>query len=334
MKAIIFSNSISSLKSVYSPLAMSKMDSVADLDRTFFTKNDIIANPENFSDVEFIFSTWGMPVFSEEEIKKYFPKLRCLFYAAGSVQKFARPFLNCGVKVFSAWAANGLSVAEFTVAQIILANKGFYTLSSLLKKKRFDDVNRLKFAFPGNVGEKIGLIGCGMIGTQVAELLQQYELEVLVFDPFLSDERAQKLNVRKCSLEEIFSTCSVISNHLANNPQTRHMLRYEHFSAMRPFSTFINTGRGAQVIEDDLVKALTEKPDIVAVLDVTDPEPAVPTHPFYDLENCFIAPHIAGSLASAEHSRMVQYMVSEYNSYVSGNPLKYEVTMRMLETMA
>ncbi|MBO4979229.1 MAG: glycerate dehydrogenase, partial [Clostridia bacterium] len=89
----------------------------------------------------------------------------------------------------------------------------------------------------------------------------------------------------------------------------------------------------AQVVEDDLVRALTERADLTAVLDVTEPEPADPSHPFYTLENCFMTPHIAGSLGG-EVVRMAEYMARECQSYVNGAPCKYEVTAKMLETMA
>ena len=63
-------------------------------------------------EVRFLFGTWGFPVMTEEQIAKYFPALEAVFYGAGSVQGFARPFLKRGVKVFSAWAANAVPVAE------------------------------------------------------------------------------------------------------------------------------------------------------------------------------------------------------------------------------
>lgn len=68
-----------------------------------------------------------MPAFTEDEIRENLPSLEGIFYALGSVQRFARPFLKCGVKVFSAWTANAVPVAEYTTAQILLANKGFFT---------------------------------------------------------------------------------------------------------------------------------------------------------------------------------------------------------------
>ena len=153
------------------------------------------------------------------------------------------------------------------------------------------------------------------------------------FDPFLPAEKAESLNVSPISLDALFASCRVVSNHLANNRDTVGMLRYEHFSSMPEYATFIYTGRGAQVVENDLVRALTERSDLTAVLDVTYPEPAGLSHPFYTLPNCFLTPHIAGSLGG-EVVRMAEYMVNEFEDYSAGKPCRYEVNMKMLETMA
>lgn len=325
---------IDSPSQVYNPKSMERLSVVSGLDTHKYTSEEIYKSPNSFSDVENIFSTWGMPRFSEGEIRAIFPNLKRVFYAAGLVQAFARPFLACGVEIYSAWGANGFSVAEYTVAQIILASKGFFTLSSLVKQKARGEADRIKRSFPGVYGEKVGLIGCGMIGSLVAEMLKPHGMEVMVYDPFLSDERAESLGVKKSTLSELFSTCSVISNHLANKKETEKMLRYEHFSAMRPYSSFINTGRGAQVVEEDLVRVLREREDITAVLDVTWPEPAEYSHPFYDLPNCVLTPHIAGSVHQSDQVRMVEYMVEEYQNCVNGSPCRFRVTEKMLETMA
>ena len=95
----------------------------ANCDR-YLTRDDVLAG--NAKDVEYIFATWGMPTFTEEEIRSFLPSLKTVFYAAGTVRYFAEPFLKCGVRVHSAWAANAIPVAEYAVAQIILANKGYY----------------------------------------------------------------------------------------------------------------------------------------------------------------------------------------------------------------
>ncbi len=297
-------------------------------------KSDICEHPEKFSDVEFIFSTWGMPTFTVEEIKTCFPSLGAIFYGAGTVKGFAKPFLECGVKVFSAWGANAVPVAEYTVAQIILANKGFYQSSRTYRSKEAHSAALSHFhASRGNYGAKIGIIGAGMIGKMVIRALKAYKLDVLVADPFLSDEAARELGAKKASLEEIFAECDVISNHVANLPETLGMMRYEHFSSMKKNATFINTGRGAQVVEADLVRAMREEPMRTAVLDVTVDEPPREDSELYALDNILLTPHIAGS-AGDEVARMGEFMLEEYRRYARGERTLYEVTEKMLATMA
>ena len=329
MRAIFLCERPNNIERVY----VGAWEKLADIDKRIYSRADVLGDRESFSDVEIIFSTWGMPAFREYEIKECFPSLKCVFYGAGSVQSFARPFLACGVRVFSAWAANAVPVAEMTVAQIILSNKGYF-LTSRLYRSQGSGAAKTAFAkCRGSYGETVGIIGAGMIGKLVIRMLKSYKLKVIVFDPFLSDETAGELGVEKCGLEELFERAFVVSNHLANNEETKGMLDYGLFSKMRENAVFINTGRGAQVVEDDLVRTLTERQDLTALLDVTYPEPPVKDHPFYTLPNCVLTPHIAGS-AGDEVSRMGEYMLEEYEAYISGEAQKYEVTEKMLETMA
>lgn len=333
MKAVFLGEKPHRLSYVYSDAVVDRIAAEAELDRTYYNKADVLANKEAFADTEYIFSTWGMPVMTEEEITACFPSLRAVFYAAGSVQTFARPFLNVGVKVFSAWAANAVPVAEYTVAQIVLANKGFFHTSRLAKSGDREGAKALFSHYVGNYDAKIGIIGAGMIGKMVIERLRDYALEVLVFDPFLPDEAAQALGVKKVDLPTLFAECHVVSNHLANNEQTQGMLRGVHFAAMQPYATFLNTGRGAQVVESELCDTLRARPDLCAVLDVTYPEPPEADSPFYSLENCILTPHIAGSSGNEVH-RMAEYMADEYACLLAGEPTRYEVSLKMLETMA
>lgn len=318
---------------VYSEKVLSALEAEAGLDRTIYNKAQVLQAPEKFADVQYIFSTWGMPSMTEEEIAQYFPKLEAVFYAAGSVQHFARPFLNRGALVFSAWAANAVPVAEYAAAQIVLAAKGFFASSRAMSMGDLSGSNTAKAAARGNYGDCVGIIGAGMVGKAVIGMLKHYNLRVLVFDPFLPDAVAAELGVEKCSLEELFARCAVVSNHLANNEQTKGMLRGCHFAAMRPYATFLNTGRGAQVVEEDLCRVLRERTDLTAVLDVTEPEPPLADSPFYRLPNCILSPHIAGSLGD-EVCRMAEYMLEEYRLYIAGQPTHYSVTLKMLETMA
>ena len=333
MKTIFLCQSKAHIANVYSKETLSELQRLTDVTAHVFTKAELLDCPALFSEVEAVFSTWGMPVLSETEIAHALPSLKYVFYGAGTVQSFARPFLERGVRIFSAWGANAVPVAEMTVAQIILANKGYFRASRLFSEEGHSAARAVSTACRGNYGETVGVIGAGMIGRLVIRMLKAYRLNVMVFDPFLSDTDADAFGVTKCTLNELFERAFTVSNHLANNSQTKGMLDYECFSRMRENAVFINTGRGAQVVEGDLVRALTERPDLTALLDVTDPEPPVPGHPFYTLPNCILTPHIAGSMGD-EVARMGEYMLKEYKAALAGEPTPYEVTEPMLKTMA
>lgn len=288
---------------------------------------------DKFRDVEYIFSTWNMATLSEEKIDEYFPSLRAVFYAAGTVQYFAKPYLNRGIKIFSAWGANAVPVAETTVAQIILANKGYFQTVHRGEEGGWYQHDAGK-PYIGNFNTDVGIIGAGMIGKLVIEMLKSYKLNVLVFDPFLPDETAEKLGVKKVGkITELFERCSVVSNHLANNPQTENMIDKSCFEKMSRNAVFINTGRGKQVNESDMIAALKECPERVALLDVTWPEPPEEGSELYSMKNVFLSPHLAGSIGN-EIQRMGEYMLGEFLALESGMPTKYEVTPKMLETMA
>lgn len=333
-KAIFFASSARAIDNAYSPELKKRMSEYfGEIPCvTKFGTEDLRAIRGELADVGYIFSTWGMPALSPEIIAEFLPSLKAVFYAAGSVQGFARSFLSCGVRVFSAWAANAVPVAEFTVAQILLANKGYFQLLNCGSRESWDN-RSIPVHFPGNYGAKVGIIGVGMIGRKVIELLRPFKLNIYVYDKFLSDEAATSLGVTKTTLEYIFSECDVISNHLANKPELRGILGGELFAMMKPSAVFINTGRGAQVDEAGLARAMREVPTRVALLDVTEPEPPVPGSELYRLPNIFLSPHIAGSLGD-EVQRMGEYMFAEFEALVKGDPVKYEVTLEMLETMA
>ncbi len=332
MKKAVFMGSAHNISYVYSEKTLAALKGELEFAPFVSSVEDAREHRGELSDVSYIFSTWGMPYVSKEELAELFPSLKAVFYAAGSVQGFARPFIESGVKVFSAWAANAVPVAQFTAAEILLALKGFY--QTLHRHGDTWKNRRAPIAYSGIMDEKVGIIGAGMIGKMVIEELTRYPIEILVYDKFASAEQIEALGGKKAELDEIFSECLVISNHLANLPATVGMLNYGHFSKMRDGAVFINTGRGAQTVAADLIRALVENPTRAAVLDVTDPEePPRDGSPLYKMENVFLTPHIAGSIGNEVH-RMSEYMLGEYCALASGQPTKYEVTEQMLSTMA
>ena len=264
-----------------------------------------------------------MPLFTEAQLE-LLPNLRAVFFAAGSVQGFARPLLERGVTVVSGWAANAVPVAEFTLAQILLANKGYFRNVRDYQQGRSEQA---AFVGRGSFGETVALLGAGQIGRKVIELLRPFVLRVIVFDPFLSHEDALNLAVESVSLEEAFTRGYVVSNHLASLPATVGMLQGAHFATMRPNATFINTGRAATVVEVELVQVLQARPDLTALLDLAD-DPLL-----FELPNVAISSHIAGSKGD-EVVRMADYVIEEFKAWKKGEPLRYAISASMLKTMA
>ena len=331
MKIALFGTNQHQFSKVFTPEVLSALGAYGELSPKINRKN--INNYTYFlSDCEIGFATWGMPQFSKEEILKYMPKLKALFYSAGTVQYFARPFLDAGVKIFSAYAANAVPVTEYAFAQITLAAKGYFQAA---KHYRLLPVYSYVFANSavGNYKCKVGLAGLGAIGQEVAKRLKSLDVEVYAYDPFVSPERAKELNVTLVDLDTLFSECDVISNHLANKKELEKIFNYNLFKKMKKHSTFINTGRGAQVAECSLAASLLLHPSRTFVADVLRNEYFPYVNPLFWCPNAVITPHIAGSTGN-ETQRMAYYMIDEMERFLSGEQTKYEVTLASLEHMA
>lgn len=282
-----------------------------------FSSQDIYDG--KLADVEVVFSTWHIPKFTPEMLEKM-PKLQAVFYAAGATDSFARPCFARNVRVFSAWMANAIPVAEFCLAQILLGLKGYFSYTRTLNcKERFNK----SLCGPGVYGANVVLIGAGAISTKLQELLAGYNVNVTVIP-----SRKEK---RTISLEEAFKTAMVVSNHLPNRDDNVGVLNGELFSMLPKNAVFINTGRGRQVNHEELIEVLEKRPDITALLDVTYPEPLENDSKLYNMPNVFISPHIAGSINDEVH-RMSDYMIEELKRFIAGEEAVYEVQESMLLT--
>ena len=315
---------------VYAQGRREQVAALTDLHPAVLTRTDLAAPAPHLDALEVLWTTWGMPTLTPEDLDKL-PALRAVFYAAGSVQSFARPLLERHITVVSAWQANGVPVAEYALAQILLAGKGFWRKASHGRPPAapWSEEGRAQ----GNFGQTVALLGAGTIGRTLITLLRPFHLRVLVFDPYLSDADAATLGVTKVTLEDAFAQGRVVSNHLANLPATVGLLNAPLFRLMRDDATFVNTGRGQTVNEPELIAELSARPTLTALLDVTHPEPPAPDSPLYALPNVWLSPHIAGSIGD-EVVRLADYCLEDFHRWQLGAPLQYAVTLEMLATMA
>jgi phosphoglycerate dehydrogenase-like enzyme len=291
-----------------------------------------VAPPPWLAEVEVLFTGWDAPRLDSELLARM-PRLRAVFYGAGSIRPIASDALwERGIVVASAAALNAQPVVEFTLGAILLSFKRAWHHARLVRtERRYEALRALPV--PTGWGATIGLVSLGLIGRRVAEQLRAYDVRVLAHDPLLTAVQCAELGAAPVSLAEIFEQADIISLHTPLLPETTGFIDAGLLARLRPGATLINTARGGLIREADLVAALRARPDVQAILDVTDPEPPALDSALYELPNVFLTPHIAGSIG-AECRRMGRAMVDEFHRYARGEPLRHRVTREQLARMA
>jgi phosphoglycerate dehydrogenase-like enzyme len=287
------------------------------------TAEELITTRLPIESAEILLSSWSPPLMDETVLARL-PRLRAVFHAAGSVKPLVTDALwRRNIRVSSAARVNAIPVADFTLSQIVFCLKhGWQRTFEVRSGQAF---RREDETVVGTYGSTVGLISLGHTGRLVADRLRMLEITVIAHDPFVSPAEAAKLGLELCDLDELFMRSDVVSCHTPLLPETRHMIRGEHFAQMRSGASFINTARAPVVNEKEMVSVLARRPDLWAVLDVTDPEPPPADSPLRQLPNVVITPHIAGSLGH-EYLRIGRMVVDEVTRFLDDRPLLGEVT--------
>ena len=330
MKTAFISNNTEQLYSVYSKDVIETIKSTTDLYDVIISSDNVREHIDALKNVDFFFSTWGIPNFDDEIIDE-FKNLKCIFYAASSVKHFAEPYLARGVKIVNAGFVNGAYVANYTFAQIMLAAKGFFLQTRIGDEHAPYSLNGTDIF--GCYNRPVGVLGAGNIGKEVIKKLVSENMIPYVYDPYLTNDQAKEFGAIKATVDEIFENCIVISNHTPKTPETNNMIGRKQFELMQSGATFINTANGNSVNEEEFVEVFKKRNDIIALLDVVVTEPLPEESPINRLNNVFRTPHIAGAHGS-ENNRMAVSCVNEMNKFIAGESLKYEITAEMLKTMA
>ncbi len=282
---------------------------------------------------EVALATWGLPRLDAAALAAL-PRLRALFYAAGSVRAFAGPLLERGVAVYSAAQENARPTAEYALAQILLALKGALPAGRALLRS---GDKAAAWMPPAHVvaarDAPVALLGAGRVARALARLLAGMDVRVLVHEPLLGPEAARAMGAEPVGLAEAFARGRVVSNHLADLPGTRGLVTRDLLLSMPPGATFLNTGRGATVDEAGLWEALRLRPDLFAVLDVLSEEPPSQASPVWNVANAFVTPHLAGSLGW-ECCRLGRAMLEAFDDWFAGRPNPHRVEASELATRA
>lgn len=308
---------------VYGPAEMDGLGELVDLASVIIPRHGWREHPEILADMEVLLSGWNAPTL-DPEFLRHAPRLRAVFYAAGSVRYFVTEAMwERGIVVSSAAAANAVPVMEYTVGTVLLSLRHFWRKAAECRAGAgWGDHTR---AIPGSFRATVGLLSFGAIAREVARKLQNFDLRIVVACPFLTPAEAAAARVERVSVGELFAASDVVSVHTPLLPETEGMVDGRLVSLMKPGATLINTSRGRIIREAELVEVLRRRPDLHAVLDVTDPEPPRPEGGLLALPNVTVTSHIAGS-HGRDCQRLGSHMVDELRRFLARRPLLHEVT--------
>ncbi|WP_327709349.1 hydroxyacid dehydrogenase [Streptomyces sp. NBC_00464] len=270
------------------------------------------------AEADVLFTCWGATPLTAPVLAAA-PRLRAVVHAAGSVKHHITDACwERGIAVTSAAGANALPVAEFTLAAILFAGKQVLRSAQRYRELRTKHDWLDELDGTGNYRRTVGIVGASRIGRRVIELLRPFDLDVLLYDPYVSEEEAALLGVRLTTLDDLCASSSVVSVHAPQLPETHHLIGAAQLAAMPTGATLINTARGSLVDEAALLPELTSG-RLHGVLDVTDPDLPLASSPLYDLPNVLLTPHVAGSLGNELH-RMADQALDELERFASGRP--------------
>ena len=179
----------------------------------------------------------------------------------------------------------------------------------------------------------IGVISCGWVGRHYIKLLQNFDVDVLLYDPYVSEEKCAEMGCKKADLETLLSVSDIVSVHAPSIPATNHMLNAETLRLMKKDAILINTARGSIIDEKALYEHMLAGNLKYACLDVFDPEPPAVDNPLRTLPNVILTPHLAG-LAMNGRRRIGMHAAEEIEKFLNGEKMDCEVTKDMLATMA
>jgi len=219
-----------------------------------------------------------------------------------------------GIVVMNTPYGNSITAAEHTIAmlfalcrQIPAADRS--TQAGKWEKARFMGVEL--------TGKMLGIIGCGNVGSIVAERALGLRMKVIAYDPFLSPERAVGLGIEKVTLEELLGRADFITLHTPLTEATKHLIDAGAIAKMKPGVRLINCARGGLVVEEDLAAALDTGHVAGAAIDVFVEEPAI-ENPLFGRENVVATPHLGAATSEAQENVALQIAVQMADFLLTG----------------
>lgn len=278
---------------------------------------------EALVDVDVLVCGWAVCRLDEYVLQKA-NKLKLVAYTAGSVAGVVSDAMYAkGIRIVSGNEGFARVVAEATVAQMM------YSL------RKFAECDMRVCTWQTNLGDwyteslwdqRVGIVGYGSTSRNLINMLKLFNAKIKLFSRHMTDEQAAELGVQKASLEEIFSTCRVITLNTAKTPENHHLVNDELLSLMEQDAVLVNTARGDLIDEEALAKHL-HSGHIRASLDVFAQEPLPQESPLWTVpaSRLHMLPHMAGPTPD-QRPACARLVIEDIARFQKGEPLQNEIS--------
>jgi phosphoglycerate dehydrogenase-like enzyme len=278
------------------------------------------------ADVDAVITGWGSPRLDAAALDAA-PRLKIVGHAAGTIKSIgSREIFDRGIALVNAHDAIAPYVGEMALA---LALAGLRSLPQHDRAMRRDRSWGARGSTPETLfGRRVGLVGLGATARAFLRVLAPFDCRISAADPNVPQESAP-VGVTLLPLGELLKNSDVLSLHAAGLPETRYLIGRRELALLPDGALIVNTARGSLIDPDALLEEL-QSGRLRAALDVTEPEPLPPDHPFRDLPNVFLTPHISGP-TPGRRWEMGMLIVEDLRRFFSGEPLQHPAQPKGLQ---
>jgi phosphoglycerate dehydrogenase-like enzyme len=276
---------------------------------------------DRLAGVDVCVTGWGTCTF-DETVLAHADKLKLVAHTGGSVAGIvSEAFFEKGIRVISGNRLYAESVAEGTIAYILASLRNIPYYNNLVHAGGWRDDNSPN---EGLLDQTVGLVEFGMVAKNLANLLRSFRVKLKVYSKFADEATLREYGAQPASLEEIFTTCKVISIHAAQTPETHHMVDRRLLRMIPDGAVLINTARGSIIDEEAMAEELATG-RFKAVLDVFDVEPLPQDSKLRGLSNVILIPHMAGPTVD-RRKQVTEALIEDIRRFERGDALQYEIS--------
>ncbi len=221
-----------------------------------------------------------------------------------------------GIAVMNSPAGNTVAAAELTMALILSAVRRVAEADRSMRNGKWD---RSRLQGVQLKDRTLGLVGAGRIGSEVAHRCRAFGMQVLAYDPYLTDERADVLGLSLTDLDDVLRNADIISLHVPLTDETAHLIDEAAIARMKPGAFVVNVSRGGVVDESALARAVDSGRLAGAALDVFEVEPLPADSPLLGLDGIVLTPHLGASTVEAQELVAREIAVAVRDALISGD---------------